>query len=221
MEWAVIIALIDLTAMAVIEAASFLRDYYPPLSEETPPTWETPPAEIQDENLLNESDLQLIEESKRILQDHLGDDVPGDLMSLIPEDRIKAIEGIAHDLVNLYHVEIKGIEFTILSNTIAGEYDHENQLITINSTWLFANDRFCMLDMINTLFHEMRHAIQWSIVEYGGAEWGVDEVRRKALAYSFYHYIPAEIDFAASQKQLVERDAVTFANKVMEEVATA
>lgn len=202
--------------MAILEAVDFLfNDVLFPGEDVAP----LPPAEVVDGTMLNDIDRQKIRESRGILEEYLGEDPVGNLMTLNAEDRIKAVCGIVEELARLYNVEIEGLEFSgALPNTTAGCYHRDRKLIQLNMNYLLVNEREILLDLLDTVFHELRHAIQWSIVVDGGGAWGVSEQRREALAANFKHYIQAGRDLHGYQMQLVERDAVTFAACVLEGV---
>lgn len=204
---------------AIIETANFLWNEVLFPGHRVEPL---PPDEVIDESLLNDVDRQKAEASRAVLEEHLGTDPVGNLMTLNGEDRAKAIAGIVQDLARLYGVSIDGLEFSgAMSDRVAGCYNRGSRRIKLNMHYLLVNDRAILTDLLDTIFHELRHAIQWSIVTDGGEAWGVTEDHRQALAANFKHYIQAEKDIQGYQMQLVERDAVTFAAYVLKGVVSS
>lgn len=210
------VLIVTAAALAIVEAADYLLNevLFPGYAVEP-----LPPEEVIDDSLLNQVDRQKAEASRTVLEEHLGSDPVGNLMTLNQEDRIKAVTGIVEDLTRLYGVKIDGLEFSgALPDTVAGCYIRSRRLIQLNIKYLLVNDRAIINDLLDTIFHELRHAIQWSIVTDGGEPWGVTEDHRQTLAANFKHYIQAQRDIQGYQMQLVERDAVTFAAYVLKGV---
>ena len=180
------------------------------------------PQEVADESLLNGTDRRRAEESRKLLEEALGENPVESLLTLNPEDRVRALSELTESLVRLYHVDIDSIEFSpYLPDCTAGCYRRERRLIQVNIKWLLSNQEEILLDLLDTVFHELRHAVQWSIIQDGGAYWDATEERREAFARNFRHYIPANRDLCAYQMQLVERDAVAFAAYALREVSLA
>lgn len=212
----VTVLIVAMAALAVVETANFLWNeiLFPEYTVEP-----LPPEEAIDNSLLNQVDRQKAEASRAVLEEHLGTDPAGNLMTLNKEDRVKAITGIVEDLTQLYGVKIDGLEFSaFLPDTVAGCYTRSRRLIQLNIKYLLVNNRTIINDLLDTIFHELRHAIQWSIVTDGGEQWGVTDDYRRALAANFKHYIRAQRNIRDYQMQLVEQDAVTFAAYVLKGV---
>ena len=175
-----------------------------------------PPGEVIDEGMLTDTDRKMAERSREIIEDNLGEQPVDALLTLNAEDRVKAVGEVLEELSRLYGVDIKGAEFTnALPNNVAGAYYHQEHMIRINVNALLSNDRAVLLDVLDTVVHELRHAVQWSMIEGKNSVWEASEAHRQALARNFAHYVRYDRDVRGYQMQLVERDAVTFAATVM------
>ena len=173
-----------------------------------------PPKEVIDESSMTETDLRMAEQSREIIAEHLGDQPVDALLSLNAEDRITAMGNILEAMARLYNVPIKGAEFTQMDAGICGAYYRNEQMIRVNVTHLMCNDRAVLLDVLDTVVHELRHAVQWSMIE-GNEVWGASEERRLEFARNFRHYVRPNRDVRGYQLQPVERDATTFAAMVL------
>ncbi len=207
--------LIPLTAtilFTIIAVADFLSNkvLFPDTEVEN-----LPPKEIIDEELMTDVDRAMAEKSIVVLKNNLGENPIDELLSMNVNDRINAVGNIADELSRLYCLSIKCLKFTpFLDNSVSGQYIKNTETIQININYLRVNDREILFDLLLTLFHEMRHAVQWSMIQ-GNPVWEADDKRRQMLAANFAHYISAKKDVHGYRMQLVERDAVTFAAIIM------
>lgn len=200
-------------ALVLVGAVDFLLNEVLFPGEEVPPL---PPEEVIDQSLMNATDRKKIQKSKEILEDHLGTDPVDNLITMNAQDRVDAIGNLVEDLTRLYNIKIDGVEFSAsLPETVAGCYIRNRRLIQLNIQYLMNDNHAVLRDLLDTIFHELRHAIQWDIVVNGTDGWGVTEQYRQDLAANFKNYIRFERDIHAYQLQLVERDAVTFAACVL------
>ena len=173
-----------------------------------------PPSEIIDESSMTETDRKMAEQSREIIADHLGEQPVDALLSLNAEDRITAMGNILEEMARLYNVPIKGAEFTQMADGICGVYCHSERVIRVNVKYLMCNDRAVLLDVLDTIVHELRHAVQWSMID-GNATWNASDERRQAFARNFRNYVRPNRDIRGYQLQPVERDATTFAAMVL------
>ena len=199
--------LITVAAMAVAVGVDLLMNHLLFRNQE-----KVPLSVVYDETLMDDTDLAMAEQSRDVLFTHLGDRPVDALKSLTSDDRVEALGNMIQDLVALYGIrdQMKGVQFENLPAGMAGAYCYDEKVIHINMRYVLSNDEQAIRNLLLTVFHEMRHAVQMSVVD-GNAAWNKDEARARDYAYNFAHYITAQVDFRGYQNQLIERDADTFA----------
>ena len=171
---------------------------------------------VTNPELMDDTDRKMIKQSREILETWLGEEPAASLNSLIAEDRKKAIEGILNDLVKLYGLEIKGLQYDDLGRALAGFYDDSKRIICINYRFLLCDDEEALNNLLLTLFHELSHAVQYNVVRHPGGLWDKTNETARRYATSIKNYIRPEVNFEAYANQLIEVDADTFAALVLE-----
>lgn len=162
----------------------------------------------------SEKDLELIENSKELIVTLFGDTPCEALLEMDLSERVKCIESLLNDIAQLYNIEVSQLVFEELDPTLAGYFELDTESIHINITYLAINEINAMKEVINTLFHECRHAIQNKAIsepeEYGFDIRTVNEWRN-----NFNNYINAFLDPMGYWYQAVEFDARNFADSIV------
>ncbi len=171
---------------------------------------------VYDPDLMDETDLALAEQSRDVLFTHLGDHPVDALKTLTSDDRVEALGGMMRDMVKLYGIrgQVARVEFMNLDRTMAGAFYQGEGVVRINMRYVQSSDDQALRNLLLTIFHEFRHAVQLSVVD-GNPVWNKDDAVARDYAYNFTHYITANVDFEGYQNQLLERDADAFALTVL------
>ena len=205
-------------AESFIEAVvEFFVKIFNPVSE--------PPKTFLDEieETLNETEQKKVEETQALIRDSFGDDPAEYFCGRSKLERSKDIVAFAEKVAECYGLD--GIHIDIMvSGKLAGYYKPESNTLYINSIYLTLDEverseNFpdLVLETINTIIHELRHAVQhYAIVQQGF--WNIDKNRVRAWEENFEHYIDPELDRPGYDKQAVEWDATGFAAVVMKGV---
>jgi len=168
---------------------------------------------VLDERLMDETDHRMIDESRKLLFEHLGETPVKNLNTLNAQDRMTALENVLQDLVKLYDLDLKGVQFADLGMGHAGAYVPDERIIYINVRILLCDDEEALETLLLTIFHELRHAVQNYIIEKPEGVWNKSEAQARAFANNMTgnNYIRHDVDPEGYHSQLVEVDADTFA----------
>ena len=184
------------------------------------------PAEIPQslEAEMSSYDIQKIQETQNLVQECFcrdGQTVADSLAAMSNLDRIKAAEEFAKKLAVLYGLDIQ-IDVNIDDPSACGAYFWGEKAIRLNLVELMVDGKspdFAphIMNFIDTVIHEERHAVQHRALMEPGF-WEIDEETRGRWAWNLEHYIRPEVDVEGYVKQPIERDAFTFANLVIQGV---
>lgn len=184
------------------------------------------PAEIPQslETEMSEYDIQKIQETQNLIQECFcidGQTVVDSLAAMSNLDRIKAAEEFAKKLAVLYDLDIR-IDVNIDDPSACGAYYWGEKMIRLNLVELMVDGKspdFAphIMNFIDTVIHEERHAVQHRALMEPGF-WGIDEETQGRWAWNLEHYIRPEVDVEGYAKQPIESDAFTFANLVIQGV---
>ena len=154
---------------------------------------------------------KLIRVSRQLLQEYGREPSPEEIAKEmgISESKVREIIKIAQEPVSL-ETPIGEEEDSHLGDFLA---DEETPAPAEAASFALMKEQ--LLDVLDTVVHELRHAVQWSMIEGKNSVWEASEAHRQALARNFAHYVRYDRDVRGYQMQLVERDAVTFAATVM------
>ena len=208
-----------LISAAVIVAVGFLTDFIAGLRSR----WgeQHLPAAAQIE--LSDDDQKMVEKTQTLITHSFGNDVVDTLRNASNKDRIALFADFAEQLAALYGLDIT-VDVTVNNLKNCGAYNWSEKKAVFNIAMLTVDGNhphfaFCVKETLDTIVHELRHAVQHRVVEEPGF-WNVDEKRRLLWARNMTqgHYIKPEVDLRAYAGQPIEKDASTFAAAVMEGV---
>ena len=172
---------------------------------------------------LSDFDMEKAEETRELIRTCFGDDVTECLRSASNRERISFVADFAERLAQEYGLDID-VDVTVNNVNNCGAYDWKEKKAVFNIALLMVegdHERFdyCVHETIDTIIHEMRHAVQHRAIEQEGF-WDVDEARRNLWADNMTpgNYIRPEVNLRGYARQPIEKDAVTFAEIVMEGV---
>lgn len=172
---------------------------------------------------LSDFDKEKIRETQELLRECFGEDVTECIRKANNKDRIVLMADFAEKLAYEYGLDID-VDVTVNNVHNCGSYDWKQRKAVFNIALLMVdgnNEHFeyCVHETIDTIIHELRHAVQHHTIENAGF-WSVDEVRRNSWANNMLpgNYIRPEVDMRGYAAQPIEKDAVTFASLVMKGV---
>ena len=171
--------------------------------------------------VMSDTDKAKIEETRQLIRECFGDSTAECIREKSNRERIAIMADFAERLVRVYDLNID-VDVTVSDVNDRGFYDWKNRKALFNIALLMIdgdNEYFAFaVDLIiETIIHELRHAVQHHTVENKGF-WNVDEDRRQSWAENMLpgKYIRPEVDERGYASQPIEKDAVTFAELVME-----
>lgn len=166
---------------------------------------------------LTEEDKELIDKCRDVMGQNFPDGIVNRIKDMSPTERSQLFKDLVMELNSVYGIEVSDIAF-LTNNEIGpgvyGYFDNSNNSIRFNADLLNTNDPDILHEMVDTIFHEMRHALQFRAVTDSLCSYGSEEQRQK-WALNFVNYIPAYVDFAYYQQQVIEDDARQFAAEVI------
>lgn len=173
-----------------------------------------------DEYTLTEIDKEYIEASREMIISSLGSEPVQTILTMNAEERIHAVKKLVEDLAALY--ELDGIQVTLFydENTrILGSYRPDSNEIILNVVSLMTTHPALVSDFLDTICHELRHAVQWKMIVQESQEdyrWCNDIEHQKQIAYGLKNYIPFQRNPRAYRAQFVEMDAYEIAAYILE-----
>lgn len=178
-------------------------------------------AELLDESILTETDQEMARETERCISRCFGEPATVCMMQMDAQQRIDKSAELIESLCRLYHISVSEVVFFREQSGYCGAYSRKNHTISLNAAYLMANDAACLLEFLDTIVHELRHAVQWSIISGENTAWHTPE----EIQQSWYnnltpssHYISPNRNRKKYRYQPVERDAATFAHAAVKGV---
>lgn len=173
------------------------------------------PETISHETELREIDIAFAERSREILVRHLGDNPVSRIMEEKDANaRLQMILPIYDAVVELYDIPKPTLQWKVENSYCLGGYSASTNTLELNAAFLLVDNEECIREFLDTLFHELRHAVQHHMIASPGF-WDADPQLRGRIAYNMIHYVRGEMDPEGYQNQLIERDARNFAAAVM------
>lgn len=158
-------------------------------------------------------DIELSQKCKDYLSDTFPDGVKEKLRDMSKEERtdfFRMIEKKAEEIMEV-HVDI--VDFYQTDEKpdcyYCGSYSHEDNSFRINANFIVCDDLDLVEEQIYTIFHELKHARQWSAV-LGERDYGYSKEQLLLWAENFNTYIPPVISDELYRKQPVEMDTFGF-----------
>ncbi len=179
----------------------------------------TPPQSLTDAPM-SETDLKMCEKTREIIDEVFEGDIFEAVSDASYSERIAYAENLIQRLTGEYGLNLENCSLYVDSNVdnCGGFIIRENR-IKLNVAALFSEDKDQTCELINTIVHELRHAVQWSAVksEEFAAQWDISEETREKWKQNFLNYITPQQDLHAYTFQPVEDDARTFAFRSLKE----
>ena len=171
---------------------------------------------------MSETDLKEIEVTKELINTCFEGDPVSCLKNASNVEKINMMSGFAQKLAEEYGLDVE-IDVTIDESKSWGYYNWEENKAVFNIAQIVLasnseNFAYFVRESLDTIVHELRHAVQYKAIRESGF-WGVDDERRKLWADNIQNYIQPTVDFKAYSKQPIENDAITFAALALEGVA--
>lgn len=158
-------------------------------------------------------DINLRNRLKKILGNMESGNIEDHLISLPFEKRKEYFEQVLLPLV----AKEMNIKFNFLgwfqSECTAGFYNEEKTGIALNEIFLACDNKYILGEMINTVIHECKHAMQWDAISGRNTHGYSLELIEKWKINTFDYITPEEND-EAYVKQPIEWDASSFAESV-------
>lgn len=172
---------------------------------------------------LSTADQKKAEQTQELIGQCFGANPVECLKSASNKDRIHLMAEFADQLADLYGLDIE-VDVTVSEVKNLGAYNWKEKKAVFNIALLMVDGTnehfdFCVRETLDTIIHELRHAVQHRTVFEPGF-WNVDEDRRLAWAQNMApgNYISASTNMRAYVGQPVEQDAITFAAAALEGV---
>lgn len=172
---------------------------------------------------MSETDQEMIQQTQQVIQECFGENAVESLRTAKNVERIAMMNEFAQRLVQIYDLDID-VDVVIQETNHHGAYNWNDKKAVFNIILLTVdgdnpNFEVCVREVLDTIVHELRHAVQHKAIEREGY-WNVDEERRVAWANNMTpgNYINYAVDYCGYTKQPVEADAATFAAQVLQGV---
>ncbi|MCD7885097.1 MAG: hypothetical protein LUI87_15575 [Lachnospiraceae bacterium] len=168
---------------------------------------------------MSKTDKEKVNETREIIKKHFTEDPAEAIGNMSNIDRVQATSDFVKDLAKAYGLDID-IDVALMDSGMWGFYNFGSKKAVFNVSYLMVdkdNEKFKYIvkEFLDTIVHELRHAVQHRAVEEPGF-WDVSDERRAEWAYNMQHYIKAETDIKAYAKQPIENDAASFAAMALE-----
>lgn len=157
---------------------------------------------------MSTTDQEMQEETKHILKEVFGENIAESIQSLDAAQRIVKAEEFIEKLKDAYGLDVE-VEFYGENRSHCGFYNSKLNTLNLNVADLLSKNMDCSYEFINTIIHELRHAVQWKAIQEDGF-WNTDKATRINWMNNFANYIQYGIDPKGYAQQPVEVDAVTF-----------
>jgi hypothetical protein len=202
-----LITTIILATMAVIELIGWL--VHPKGASLTPEERDEAINSMINESM-NSKEKEMMEATSACVNHLFNGAVIDTIKSMNVEERQNASDNLIIELCSLYQIQLDQIEYFTSNSGIMGAYCRNENKISLNIQYLLCNDADAIREYIDTIIHELRHALQWNILE-DKVNWGIAEERQKEWAENFLNYIPSSKGIKLYFMQPVELDAFAFA----------
>lgn len=168
---------------------------------------------------MSETDKEKINETRELIEKHFTEDPAEAIGNLSNVDRVQAIADFVKDLARAYDLDIE-IDVDLMDSNMWGVYKFGDKKAVFNVAYLMVDKnneqfRYLVKEILDTIIHELRHAVQHKAIEEPGF-WGVSDEQRAEWAYNMEHYINPKTDIRAYAKQPIENDAASFAAMALE-----
>lgn len=154
-------------------------------------------------------DIELLTKIKEYIGCNYPNGIEEKLAGLSEEELVEKFKDVINDASELMGVSLSEINFyTPESESEAflyGFYRRDNNSININLAILLSGKTTLVTEQFFTIFHEMKHALQWAVVN-SPDNYNYPPEQVVEWAYNFLHYISYVENDEAYLKQPLERD---------------
>jgi len=168
-----------------------------------------------------EPDKLLALQATAYLKERFPDGILPTLIGTSVDERMLMYQEMVEEIRCLF--EVDKIKFEIkypeteeeFKSMTLGFYNHEENLLCLNGAFIECDNPMLWEEMVFALFHEMKHARQYSAVDKT-YDYGYSDELLKIWKYNMVVYIePSECD-EAYRKQAIERDAFGLVDMIRE-----
>ena len=128
------------------------------------------------------------------------------MRSLDIEQRKKMLRELTEKSAEIMRVELDDIKFENMP--YMGVYDSGKNVLVLSVPYI-KNDQ-CCIEAVKTIFHELKHAVQFKAICSGGNVWGYSDETLVAWANNYLNYIKPEWDPEGYVTQPIEIDSFGF-----------
>ena len=157
----------------------------------------------------SESDIELLEKLKNYIEANYPNGIEEKFVGLSDEEMVETFKEIVNDASALMEVPISEINFFTPESEreipLFGFFGREDNSININLAMLLSGDESLIKEQFFTVFHEMKHALQWAVV-LNPERYNIPPEVVSEWAYNFLHYISCFENDEAYLKQPLEMD---------------
>lgn len=157
-------------------------------------------------------DIKIAQSCRELIKREFPNGVSVSLSNISLNERKKRLKEFVSQASKEMNVSAPEVEFD-QSSSCAGGYNFSKDVLIISEVFL-ANDSD-LNDCINTVFHELKHKIQYEATNNGGNKWGYSNHLVAIWSVNFRQYIRPDIDPLGYHIQAVEVDARGFANSII------
>ncbi len=173
-----------------------------------------------DPAVLSEQDHRIAQQTGEAIRQCFGGQLSEQIPQMSAQQRVDATKQLIDQLAALYHISITAVNLVKMPQNECGSYNPQTGVITLNSIYLMTNNIDCIREFLDTIVHELRHAIQISILS-GNDFWETSPEVMESWLHNLVprsHYISPKRNIKRYAMQPVERDATVFAYYSLKEV---
>lgn len=136
------------------------------------------------------------------------------LKNLSVHQKQELIREIVNRVSGIMQVELTDVYFVDDLRSM-GLYDAQRNCIVFSNAYLQRDDDLCNVEVIKTIFHELKHAVQHKSLTENGNVWGYSDDTRLNWMINFMRYIEADENLEMYMSQPVELDSFGFESCVI------
>ena len=122
------------------------------------------------------------------------------------EEKQKLLKKITERASTVMNVHLDSIEFSNVSSM--GLYNNQKNGIVISTAYMELDN--CNVELVKTIFHELKHAVQFKAISTDGNIWGYSDETLIAWANNFQDYTNYYWDIEGYYHQPLELDSFGF-----------
>jgi hypothetical protein len=177
-----------------------------------------PPPNINDILNLNykpeECDEKMKNECINLLEEYFKEpaDIPlyqriqTKMKGLNTEQRKELLKELSIKASEVMHIKLDNIEFA--NDACMGAYNSQENSLMISNAYI--EQDACAVEVVKTIFHELKHVVQFNAIGQGGNIWGYSDDTLIAWVNNWQDYISPEWDPEGYYTQPMEVDSFGF-----------